>query len=169
MVPKLSENLEMSEIDNLKEIIKSNGINYIVIDACIGVKWFSAENEEKVKYAEIIQRKNTNAEIEIIIPDLFVYEILNALLLKKKLSIEDLKFTKYLFNLMSLNIVIPDNRLLDSAIEFASNLNLTYYDGIYLALAERMETVIITEDKKILSHSHEYEFIKNLDYVQDIL
>jgi hypothetical protein len=32
-----------------------------------------------------------------------------------------------------------------------------------------MGAPLITEDKKILSHSNEYKFIKNLDYVQDIL
>ncbi|MCL4385729.1 MAG: type II toxin-antitoxin system VapC family toxin [Actinobacteria bacterium] len=159
----------MNEINNLKEIFKLYGINIIIIDACIGIKWFSSENEEKVEYATLIQRKNINLEIEIVIPDLFIYEILNALLIKKKLSVEDLRFVKHTLDLMNLNIIIPDNKLLDSAIEFANNLNLTYYDGIYLALAKRIDAILITEDKKILSYSHEYEFIKNLDYVQDIL
>ncbi|MCX6383732.1 MAG: type II toxin-antitoxin system VapC family toxin [Actinobacteria bacterium] len=158
----------MNEIDNLKEIFKTNKVNYFVIDACVGVKWFSAENEDKVEYAKLIQRKNTNAELEIVIPDLFIYEILNALLLKKKLSTEDLKYVTYAMDLMYLNIVTPDDRLLDSAIEFACNLGLTYYDAIYLALAKRIETFLITEDKKILSHSDKFGFIKSLDYINKI-
>ncbi len=155
-------------MNNFNKVYKSYSVGLVVIDACIGIKWFSSVNEEKVEYATLIQRKNINLELEIVIPDLFIYEILNTLLIKKKSSVDDLKLCRKALSLMNLNIVIPDDKLLDLAIELANILNLTYYDGIYLALAKRMDTILITEDKKILSCSHKCNFIKSLEYVQNI-
>ena len=72
----------------------------LVSYANVGVKWFSSDKEDKVDLARKIQFKLTNFEIEVIIPNLFLYEILNALLLKKNFCIDDLIYIKQTINLL---------------------------------------------------------------------
>ena len=167
MVPRPLESLEMNETVEFKKNIKPRD-KCFVIDANVGFKWFSSDKEDRVDLARKIQFKLTNFEIEVIIPDLFLYEILNSLLLKKNFCIDDLIYIKQTINLMHINVVFPDEKIFIYAIEIAVNLGLTYYDAIYIAVAEKNDAVLITEDKKILSHASDYNFIKSLDFINQI-
>jgi predicted nucleic acid-binding protein len=141
---------------------------FFVIDASVGIKWFSSENEEKVKIARSLQEKNISGEIEIIVPDLFFYEILNSFLYKRNSTIDSLIYINNSLDLMHMNIIFPDIDLMNETINIAFNLKITFYDALYIASAKNTNAILLTEDKKILSYSNKYEFIKSLDYIIEI-
>lgn len=141
----------------------------IIIDASVGVKWFSSENEKKVELAAELQKKHFMGKIELNAPDLFIFEVLNAIIYKNKFNISEINNIYNSLKLLYLKIIIPDDNIITNAISLSVKLNLSYYDAVYMAAAQKMEALLITEDKKILSHTDEYSFLKNLDYVQDIL
>ena len=54
----------------------------IVLDASVAVKWFNEKNEDHVENAIKIQGQKISGHLEIIVPDLFFLEVLNAFLTK---------------------------------------------------------------------------------------
>ncbi len=145
-------------------LIKKN----IIIDASVGVKWFSAENDKKVELAVLLQGKHFSGRIELSAPDLFIFEVLNSLVYKNIFNIAEINKIYDSLKLLNINIIIPDDTVIKNAVSLSVNLKLSYYDSVYVALAQEMESLLITEDRKILSHAGKYKFIKNLDYIQGI-
>ncbi|MBN1298282.1 MAG: type II toxin-antitoxin system VapC family toxin [Actinobacteria bacterium] len=137
----------------------------IVLDASIAAKWFNSINEDFVENALAIQDKKISGEINIIVPDLFLVEVLNAFITKSQFSIEDISIIREVLFKMDLEIKYPDNFLLSEASEIALEHGLTIYDSIYIAVAKSLNAVLITEDKKIISCRQNYPFIVDIrDY-----
>ena len=138
----------------------------IVLDASIGVKWFSAKSENNVEVALEIQRQKILDELEVMVPDLFFLEIINVFLTRSKFSIEDILAIEESLYKMNLKVIYPDHSILDSAIKIANICDLTIYDSFYIAVAKLCEVPLFTEDKKILGSRNKFKFIKSLDEFQ---
>ncbi len=137
----------------------------IVLDASVAIKWFKDEDENYVDLALCIQKKKLTGEVEIIVPDLFFLEVLNAFLTKPALTLEDMKNIKESLLKMNMKIVYPESKLLGKTIHIASKNNLTFYDALYIATAEANDAILYTEDKKILCCSKIFGFIRHIkDY-----
>jgi len=134
----------------------------IVLDASIGVKWFIAKNEDYVENALAIQSKKISGELNIIVPDLFFLEVLNAFITKSQFSAEDISIVREIIFKMDLEIKYPDNSILSDASEIALNQGLTIYDSLYIAVAKYCSAVLYSEDKKILSCREKYPFIADI-------
>ena len=137
----------------------------IVLDASVAIKWFKEVGEDYVDLALCIQEKKLTGEVEIIVPDLFFLEVLNAFLTKPALTLEDLSNIKESLFKMNMKIVYPESKLLGETIHIACKNNLTFYDASYIAAAQANDAILYTEDKKILSCSKIYGFIRHIkDY-----
>ena len=137
----------------------------LVIDASIGIKWFKFENENNLKSALVLREKILNNEITVFIPDLFLYEILNTLLLKTSFTADELNEALNTIYLMELQIINSDKDLLKRALSISYNYKVTYYDSLYISLAEVSNALLVTEDKKILSLREKFDFIKLIEEV----
>ena len=135
---------------------------YVVLDASIAIKWFSSINEEHVENALAIQEKQVSGEINIIVPDLFFFEVLNAFITKSQFSAEDILIIKDALFKMSLEIKYPDDTMLTDSSKIAFEQDLTIYDALYIAVAKSCDAILYTEDKKILSCSKKYPFITDI-------
>ncbi|MBN2073879.1 MAG: type II toxin-antitoxin system VapC family toxin [Actinobacteria bacterium] len=135
----------------------------IVIDASIAVKWFSGKNEDYVEEALEIQDKRISGILNIIVPDLFFLEVLNAFLTKSGFEPEDIFIIRDVLDKLDLKVVYPDNDTLKETIKIACDENLTIYDSLYMAVAKSSSAVLYTEDSKILSCRASYTFIRHLD------
>lgn len=135
----------------------------IVLDASIAVKWFNIKNEDNVDIALEIQRRKISNKLEIIVPDLFFLEILNAFITKSKFSSGDVFIIEEALHKMNLIIIFPDNNILKNAIKIAYNSHLTIYDSLYLEVAKVNNALLLTEDKKILSCKNGFSFIHSLE------
>ncbi|MHB1276181.1 MAG: type II toxin-antitoxin system VapC family toxin [Candidatus Humimicrobiaceae bacterium] len=135
----------------------------IVLDASVAVKWFSAVNEDNVETALQIQRLKIINSLEIVVPDLFFLEIINAFISKSKFGLKDVCLIEETLYKMNLKIIFPDHLILKNSIEIADKSNLTIYDSLYISVAQVFEALLLTADKKILANKSKYSFIKSLE------
>ncbi len=115
-----------------------------VVDASVAVKWFIPEVHSDV--AELLLDEN----FDLAVPRLFFSEFGNILWKKftrDELSHEDVADAARGLRSAMLTPV-PDEWLLGTAIELACELKHPVYDCMYLALADSLETAVVTADQK---------------------
>lgn len=134
----------------------------IVLDASVAVKWFSEKNEDYVKTALKIQDQKISGDLDIIVPDLFFLEVLNAFQTSSGFGPEDISIIQQSLQKLNLKIVYPNNIILKYTVKIASDNDLAIYDSLYLAIAKIYEAPLFTEDKRILSCRSKFTFIKHL-------
>ncbi len=82
----------------------------LVLDASVIIKWFT--QEEKREHAIEIRDKHINGEIEIVVPDLLLYEVSNALRFNPNFKEKDIKeAVQSLFDI-EINIIVPISEIL---------------------------------------------------------
>lgn len=125
----------------------------IVLDTSIIIKWFNQEAGSK--QAKIIYKQFQNQEIQIILPELVKYELGNALLKGKKITLAKAKTILSNFYKLPFVFIEEDKDLSLLSYQIAEKQNITYYDACFLALAKREKADLITANpkhqKKILS------------------
>jgi predicted nucleic acid-binding protein len=134
----------------------------IVLDASVVIKWFKDSDEEYAGLALSIQDKKLSGDIEIIVPDLFFPEVLNAFLTNPGFKKEEIAIIKDSLIKMNMKVVYPESEILGDSIIIAKANSLTFYDSLYIATAEAHDAFLYTEDKEILSCSKKYDFIKHI-------
>jgi len=141
----------------------------VVLDASIGVKWFKYENEDSVDRAIKLQRKHLQDDIEIIVPDLFFYEIMNTLLSKKYFSVDDVCSASESLHCLNMKVIYPDKKIIDNAVYITDKTKLTFYDSLYIAVAINKKALLLSEDLEILQNKNNFSFIKSLEEFHSIL
>lgn len=141
----------------------------LIVDASIGIKWFKKEDEKDVFMSMNLLKKYHAKDFEILIPDLFLFEVINALCINTSLSITGLQdvFTKIMQ--LHFTVVIPDEQLFFSSIIISKSTGLSLYDSIYIGAAQNYNALLVTADKKILQNKNKYGFIKNIEEVGSII
>lgn len=131
----------------------------IVVDASVAVKWFS--NEEFTQEALKLREDHVEDQIEIVIPNLLLTELTNALRYNSHFTKEDVqKATQTLFDLQ-LQILAPSAETLNQATNISFELETTIYDSVYLALAEQLDCKCITTDEELV------EKFENAEHLND--
>lgn len=128
----------------------------VVIDSSVAVKWVNSQNEAYLKQADKILQDLQDKKIEIIMPELSKYEIGNALF-NKGMSLIETQTVLEKFYEIPIIFVVEDNNLAKKTIRIAKSSNITYYDAAFLALAQKIGGVLITDNPK-----HQKKKIKNL-------
>lgn len=122
----------------------------VTLDASVVVKWFKTEGEEDAekarKYLELLKEKN----IEVTVPTLLFEEVLNVLAMNKDIRREFLDDVLDILFGLDMKVVSPDQMLLHSAVELARSGGMTMYDAVYLAVARRTNSRVVTCDKKLV-------------------
>lgn len=132
----------------------------LVLDTSVLLKWFKEE-----KYSEIsieIKEGFVEGAHEIVIPDLVLYEITNAMRYSEAFDPELTKKFLDSFIDLGIDIVTPTHNLLNSAIDLSDQYEVTLYDAIFLSLAKLIDGVFITADEKL------YEKVKGLQFTEFI-
>lgn len=123
--------------------------NKTVLDASVAVKWFTREtgHTQAVALREAhIQQKTT-----LIAPDLLTYEIANALRYNPNLNPSDTQQAVKAINMLGVALYPPTENLISKAIDIAYKHSITIYDASYIALAEELDTQLVTADNKLAS------------------
>jgi predicted nucleic acid-binding protein len=123
-------------------------MRFVVIDASVAVKWYVNETGSE-KAVSLLD----NDDLLFLAPDIFLPELTNALLRQRRTGqLTDQALDKALGDVsFSAPELVPSGRLLDRAVVVARALSHPLYDCIYLALAERWETVLVTADEEFVS------------------
>ncbi len=124
----------------------------LILDASVLAKTFVKEDNSD-KAMELIDGY-LKGEYSIIISELTIWEVLNALKYHKAFPNEMLAkvgeaLYYYGFEITSLNL-----ELILKTIEIATENNITIYDATYLALTELHKGEFITADKKLYEKIH---------------
>lgn len=132
----------------------------IILDASIVVKWFS--EEEYTEKALAIRERIRMGEERVIVPDLLLYELANALKYNPSFDANDVSDALTSILDMDLEIVTPIPEIINLAVALAFDYNITVYDAFYIALAKDLELTFITADRRLC------ERVRGLDYVEFI-
>lgn len=130
----------------------------IILDASVVIKWFS-EEEFTDKALEIRERIRMGEE-RVIVPDLLLYELANALKYNPSFDANDIGDALASIFDMDMDIVTPILDTLNSAVTLAFEHNLTVYDAFYVALAKETELTFITADRRLCERVRGLDFVK---------
>ncbi len=133
-------------------------VTKIVIDASVAVKWFNPE--ELSSEALELRDMHVNAQVHIFAPDLLLYEVINAIKWNSEFNKNDV--SKAAGSLEDLMITYKEI-LPVAAVDIAYNYNLTIYDSSYIALARKLDTILITADDKLRKAADQENCIIALD------
>jgi len=119
----------------------------IVLDASVAIKWFNKEEFSDI--ALKLREEFYNGKHEIVVPDLILYEVSNALVYNKEFSAGDISMAINSIIDMELTINIPSKDLLEKSIEIARKEKITLYDAVYIGLTREIYAKFVTADDKL--------------------
>lgn len=119
-----------------------------VIDSSVIVKWFSSFNEEYYVNAIGILEAYKEDKLSIYIPELAIYEVMNAL--RYNPNFDENEVNTILENLLVLNLkIINVNReLLALILKIAYEDEITIYDAAFVAISGIYKIPLITANPK---------------------
>jgi len=117
-----------------------------VLDASVVLKWFVSEADSG--QALKLREEFYAAEREIVVPDLLLFEIANALRYNPSFSTKEIHEALDTLFGMGIEIITPTFSLLVKTVDLAEEFDLTCYDATYLALAEELGFEFITADER---------------------
>lgn len=120
-----------------------------VLDTSVVVQWYSPEKELHVEKAIELLKKYEKIGLEkIIIPDLLVLELSNAMLVGKGLGFNEVEQILSDFYGLGLTIVVVDLQTVALAIKIVKEHKVTIYDAVFLAIAQLYECRLLSDDLK---------------------
>ncbi len=121
-----------------------------VVDASVGVKWFVREREADREVALALRQRHIEGATRMIVPELFLLEVPNAIKTGRKSTEEEL--AEVLTTLADLDVQVERHtqRVLRKTNAVAWAYNLTWYDAVYVALAETLGFPCVTADEALL-------------------
>jgi len=133
----------------------------LILDASVIVKWyFEEQDSEKATRIRDLYR---NYIIEIIVPDLLYYEVVNAIRFNKNITArEKIRIIKNLFKI-NLETKVLEKQDFIEALTSADKYDTTIYDTIYYILAKKLNGKYITADQDFYNKINDkyVELIKN--------
>jgi predicted nucleic acid-binding protein len=120
----------------------------LVLDASVGVKWFSAKGEASLSQALAIRDAHLAGHTLIVVPDLFFYEVANAIVHKKSIPLEAIESAvagKFSLGISAASI---DSELLNASVTLSRQLDITVYDSCYIAVALKLDCPLVTANPR---------------------
>lgn len=131
----------------------------IVLDASVILKWIFRD-EDGGENARVYRDKHVSGEEIIAVPDLFFYEMANALVTKTPLATKDvLEAFSLLWN-FDLEVFSFGLDEFVNGIDLSRRFGISFYDASYIELARRLKCHFITADRKL------FEKVKGLRAVK---
>lgn len=117
----------------------------LVVDASVAIKWLVPEA------GSIEARAIVVPGIEIVVPDLLLIEVANVLWKLARLKQVSAADASRLMELLpkATTRIEPSQALLPRALAMSLIIDHPVYDCIYLALAEREQLPLVTDDRKL--------------------
>jgi len=118
----------------------------VVVDTSVIVKWFIEEPKSK-EALELLDLHKKN-KISLLVPEIIIVELLNALYYSNNYNVKELKLALTLFRKYKLiEIKIDDSSLFETA-SIMHKYHITSYDALYISLAKELDCKLITNDRK---------------------
>lgn len=131
-----------------------------ILDSSVVIKWFCEEEDTQTALA--FREGHIKGELEIVDPDLVLYEIANALRYNKSISENDVKGAVDSLLRLGIDIIVPTKEVTDEAVSLAFKYDITVYDAYFIALAKALQFTSVTADEKLYNKVKELLFVKLL-------
>jgi predicted nucleic acid-binding protein len=120
-----------------------------VVDASIVTKWYLVEtnSDQSIK----LRDEFATGRLRLTVPTLLFYEVTNALRFSGVFSEIDLALAAKSLSKYRFGIWRPRGKLLELSVQLSVREDITVYDACYVALAKRLKTKLVTEDKDLLN------------------
>lgn len=135
-----------------------------VLDTSVVIKWFNQKNELHTKQAQNIFADLQAEKINILVPNLLLVELLNVLMIGKKISIEEANLAVKTLFVSTIDIVEVNLPVLLQTSQLMKQYDLTSYDAYFLALAQYEECKLISDDQKAHGQIKDGTVIMLADY-----
>jgi predicted nucleic acid-binding protein len=134
----------------------------LVLDASVIVKWYNNEDDtDKALAIRDLYRKHL---INIVEPQLLLYEVANAIRFNKTLALpEKTEIIENLFH-VDFTTVPPSPSLMTEACNLAHKLNVTVYDTTYIALAREINALYVSADEELIGKAKSNDIIMLSDW-----
>lgn len=119
----------------------------VVIDSSVSSKWIVSEGEERLEQADQVLSDVQSGKIKLFAPSLSKYEIGNVVW-KRNLPLIQAKSILSTYYSLPITFVEETQALAVQSCEIAQNLNITYYDACFLALARSLDAPLITDNPR---------------------
>jgi predicted nucleic acid-binding protein len=133
-----------------------------VVDASVAVKWFMKEKEDDRASAFALRRRHIEGKSRMIVPELFLLEVPNAIKVGRKATEDEL--ARVLDTLHDLDLQVERHSwdVLRKANAIAWAYNLTWYDGVYVAVAEVLGFPLVTADEALMRKMRGHSIVLRL-------
>lgn len=130
-----------------------------VVDSSVIVKWLVAEKEEWMEQALKLLERVKRGTVEVAAPVLAKYEVVNVV---KHKILTDPEKTLCIENLYDLPIKYFDvsRKQARQGREIAEKMSITFYDAVFMELAQRLDATLITANPK---HHKSFRGVKVVD------
>ena len=122
-------------------------IKKLIIDSSVGVKWLNGQDEKYLDQADKILQDCEKMKVALYAPELAKYEIGNAIRYKGL----DESFAKIclstLYSLPITFVSLEEKDALETLV-IAQKENITYYDAVFVNLAEKIGGILVTDNPK---------------------
>jgi predicted nucleic acid-binding protein len=134
----------------------------IVVDTSVLIKWIKTRDEELRREAlellGVIQRR----ALEVTVPALLLYELGNLLLLKTRLDSNSIGAAIEHVLHLPVAVTNPEPGVLRRTARMGRDLKLTFYDASFLALAEELDCVFVTADRRLFEAARRLPRVRHL-------
>jgi predicted nucleic acid-binding protein len=137
----------------------------IVVDSSVLIKWLKSRNEDLLTEARALLDKVERQPLEVHVPALLLYEVGNILLLKSGLKPAALDEAIEYLEALPFSVAPPATPLLRRAARLGRELDLTFYDASFLALAVELDCPFITADRRLFERTRAYPRVRHLSRI----
>ncbi len=139
---------------------EGNDKKIYVVDASVIVKWFVEEKYSRE--ASLIRNAYVDGLIDIAVPSLIYYEVLNILKYSGAFGEEELREIARILDDYQFNVYELTGIYAEKTIEYSIRKGVTIYDASYVALADVLDTTLYTADEKLLKKIGKPELVKHI-------
>jgi predicted nucleic acid-binding protein len=118
----------------------------LVVDASVAAKWFNVE--ELSDKAANVKDAHVKGDIDLAAPIHLLYEVGNSIWRNKQLSDNDACDAISSIIRLDIQLFEPTVQRAQRAMEIARQVETSFYDAVYLQVAEEMKVPILTADQK---------------------
>ncbi len=137
-----------------------------MIDASVIVKWFVEEDHSKI--ALRLRDDYVSLKLKVIVPQIAVYEVLNALKYSHGFGTKDLIEVADTLRGYQLIEDPLEPTLAKETIKLAMDGGVTIYDAVYVAIGEVRKLVVYTADEVLLRKLSINPFLRHIkEYSRD--
>ncbi len=134
----------------------------IVVDTSVLIKWIKTRDEDLVAEAGVLLKRIERTPLEVAVPALLLYEVGNILLVKTRLRPADLARAMDQISAFPLVVADPEPDRLRRAARLGRELELTFYDASFVALAEELDCEFVTADRRLYEASRRLPRMRHL-------